>query len=72
MSDETTNTESIVTIVPKLELLKLGQPRAEVKPNAPLQWLDMSSWDHAPIPERKWSIRDRVPGPHLWPDTRHR
>ena len=25
------------------------------------QWLDMSSWDHAPIPERKWAIRDRVP-----------
>jgi RecA-family ATPase len=27
----------------------------------PLQWLDMSHWDHAPVPERKWSIRDRVP-----------
>ena len=27
----------------------------------PLQWLNMSSWDHAPIPERKWAIRDRVP-----------
>jgi RecA-family ATPase len=27
----------------------------------PLQWLDMSAWDHAPIPEREWSIRDRVP-----------
>ena len=21
----------------------------------------MSAWDHAPIPERKWAIRDRVP-----------
>ena len=31
-----------------------------VKPES-LQWLDMASWDHAPIPERKWSIRDRVP-----------
>jgi RecA-family ATPase len=31
-----------------------------VKPE-PLQWLDMSSWDSAPIPERKWAIRDRVP-----------
>jgi hypothetical protein len=28
---------------------------------APLQWLDMSSWDCDPIPERKWAIRDRVP-----------
>ena len=27
----------------------------------PLQWLDMSAWDHAPIPEREWAIRDRVP-----------
>jgi hypothetical protein len=60
MSDVTT-TESIVTVVPKLEFLKPGQPRAEVRPGAPLQWLDMSSWDHVPIPERKWSIRDRVP-----------
>jgi RecA-family ATPase len=27
----------------------------------PLQWLDMAAWDHKPIPERKWAIRDRVP-----------
>lgn len=27
----------------------------------PLKWLDMSSWDSKPIPERKWAIRDRVP-----------
>jgi RecA-family ATPase len=27
----------------------------------PLPWLDISSWDHAPIPERQWAIRDRVP-----------
>jgi hypothetical protein len=30
-------------------------------PPEPLQWLDMSAWDHKPIPERKWAIRDRVP-----------
>lgn len=30
-------------------------------PSAPLQWLDMSSWDFEPVPERKWAIRDRVP-----------
>src|ERR1700682_342912 len=42
--------------------------RAEIKPVepgsqpiAPLQWLDMWAWDHAPIPEREWAIRDRVP-----------
>jgi RecA-family ATPase len=25
------------------------------------QWLDMSSWDNEPAPERKWAIKDRVP-----------
>jgi RecA-family ATPase len=28
---------------------------------ASLSWLDMSSWDVEPVPERKWAIRDRVP-----------
>src|SRR6476660_6179906 len=28
---------------------------------SPLAWLDMSSWDSEPVPERKWAIRDRVP-----------
>jgi AAA domain-containing protein/bifunctional DNA primase/polymerase-like protein len=27
----------------------------------PLQWLDMSNWDHEPVPERKWAILNRVP-----------
>jgi hypothetical protein len=26
-----------------------------------LRWLDMSSWDSEPVPEREWAIRDRVP-----------
>jgi RecA-family ATPase len=26
-----------------------------------LAWLDMSSWDRSPVPERQWAIRDRVP-----------
>ena len=34
---------------------------AEATPPAPLDWLDMSSWDSDPIPERKWAIKDRVP-----------
>jgi len=28
---------------------------------AGLPWLDMTSWDHVPVPERQWAIRDRVP-----------
>jgi RecA-family ATPase len=24
-------------------------------------WLDMSDWDHIPVPEREWAIEDRVP-----------
>ena len=31
-------------------------PRAKLLP-----WLDMSSWDTDPLPERKWAIKDRVP-----------
>src|SRR5262245_31770351 len=27
----------------------------------PLAWLDMSNWDHMPIPEREWAIFNRVP-----------
>jgi RecA-family ATPase len=26
-----------------------------------LQWLNMSNWDHEPVPERKWAIFNRVP-----------
>jgi RecA-family ATPase len=26
-----------------------------------IPWLDMSRWDHEPIPKRQWSILDRVP-----------
>jgi RecA-family ATPase len=34
--------------------------RSPVKAES-LQWLDMSAWDAADVPERKWAIRDRVP-----------
>jgi RecA-family ATPase len=30
-------------------------------PPPKINWLDMSSWDRDPVPERKWAIRDRVP-----------
>src|ERR1700730_6241780 len=33
----------------------------QASPRLPLQWLDMSSWDSQPIPQRKWAIKDRVP-----------
>jgi RecA-family ATPase len=35
------------------------EPRSQS--DAPLHWLDMSAWDHKPLPEREWAIRDRVP-----------
>jgi RecA-family ATPase len=33
---------------------------ADDKPT-PFPWLNMSTWDRDPIPERQWAIRDRVP-----------
>jgi RecA-family ATPase len=30
-------------------------------PDQPLEWIEMSAWDHEPVPERQWAIRDRVP-----------
>jgi RecA-family ATPase len=38
------------------------EPSAE-QPKAPSvwKWLDMSSWDGEPVPERQWAIKDRVP-----------
>jgi RecA-family ATPase len=30
-------------------------------PPAPFPWIDMSTWDSEPPPERKWAIKDRVP-----------
>ena len=26
-----------------------------------IDWIDISTWDHEPLPERKWAIKDRVP-----------
>jgi RecA-family ATPase len=44
------------------ELLVLpSRPKANSAGSKPLPWTDMSSWDHEPIPEREWAIRDRVP-----------
>src|SRR5262245_59354206 len=37
-----------------------GKPNGKAD-SGPLPWIDMSSWDSAPIPQRKWAIKDRVP-----------
>jgi RecA-family ATPase len=42
------------------EEASIDAPPSAAKPE-PLRWLDMSSWDHAPVPDRQWAIRDRVP-----------
>jgi RecA-family ATPase len=33
----------------------------EVGKRRPLEWLDMSNWDHVPVPARRWAIFNRVP-----------
>jgi len=30
-------------------------------PRPPLAWIDVSSWDSIPVPEREWLVRDRIP-----------
>ncbi len=40
----------------RLRVLSAADPNRK-----PISWLDMSSWDAEPIPEREWAIRDRVP-----------
>src|SRR5262249_30456698 len=34
---------------------------APAAPLPPLRWIDMSKWDDEPVPEREWSILNRVP-----------
>jgi RecA-family ATPase len=39
-------------------------PAATTAPAAlllPLRWINMSNWDHEPVPEREWAILNRVP-----------
>jgi hypothetical protein len=47
-------------------------PRAKAngaasEPTEPLPYLDMSSWDANPAPEREWAVENRIPmyQPHL-------
>jgi hypothetical protein len=32
-----------------------------IEPRKAFRWIDMSTWDTDPVPERKWAIKDRVP-----------
>jgi RecA-family ATPase len=49
----------------EVRLLKAGKPLDGGSPSAGdksgLRWLDMSNWDHEPLPVRQWAILDRVP-----------
>jgi RecA-family ATPase len=52
--------------------LRLLPPRAKAngaaaEPTAPLPYIDMSSWDANPAPEREWAVENRIPmyQPHL-------
>jgi RecA-family ATPase len=44
--------------------LPLTTQRTAVEPipsRPPLAWIDMSSWDSIPVPEREWLVPDRIP-----------
>ena len=45
------------------ERLKQSEQAAKTEGQEPppLSFLDMSKWDHEPVPERKWTISNRVP-----------
>jgi RecA-family ATPase len=52
--------------------LRVLPPRAKPngaasEPTAPLPYIDMSSWDANPAPEREWAVENRIPmyQPHL-------
>jgi hypothetical protein len=38
-----------------------AKPNGGTSIKEPFPWLDMSTWDCAPVPERKWAIKERVP-----------
>jgi RecA-family ATPase len=38
-----------------------GLQQTPEPPPLPLKWLDMSSWDNEPVPDRLWAIPGRVP-----------
>jgi hypothetical protein len=51
--------EQIDDCAAKLRLL--AEDRSGLSRHRQPKWIDMSNWDDAPVPERQWAIRDRVP-----------
>src|SRR5919108_5699526 len=51
----------------KLLILPPRGNGAAAEPVEPLPYLDMSSWDSYPAPEREWAVESRIPmyQPHL-------
>jgi RecA-family ATPase len=43
------------------EALRNAREANPPEPLPPLSWIDTSSWDQGPDPEREWFIRDRIP-----------
>jgi RecA-family ATPase len=45
------------------DIMRRAEPAAAaaMAPCTPIKWIDMSTWDGEPTPEREWFIRDRIP-----------
>jgi len=45
------------------DIMRRAEPAAAatMAPRTPIKWIDMSTWDGEPTPEREWFIRDRIP-----------
>jgi RecA-family ATPase len=60
----TSNAVTVGTVYHYAKLFGWSEPQHDQqceKELPKLQWLDMSNWDHEPVPERKWAIFNRVP-----------
>ena len=41
---------------------QIGLVRSQkIANDAPITWVDMSSWDDSPAPQREWAVKDRIP-----------
>jgi RecA-family ATPase len=38
-----------------------GEPLPADEPNTPLAFVDMSNWDHEPVPTQDWAVLNRIP-----------
>ena len=46
---------------PEAEIIDFLLRKEKEEKREPLAWLDMSQWDHEEVPDREWTIRERVP-----------